>query len=101
MKRLIIAAALAATVATPALAASDTFRMDIIYSSANLSTHAGAEAEYEYIREQVTERCQSEHASEFRFFPERVTKICTDRTLARAIQKINHPMLDRVHSERR
>lgn len=100
MKRTLIAAALAATIAVPAFAASDTFRMDINYTRANLETPAGAAAEYDQIRKQVTARCAAEHAS-LKIFPAQVERICTAGLMDKAVRQISHPLLSEVHTSRR
>lgn len=100
MKRFIIAAALAATVTAPAFAASDTFSMEINYSRAALETKAAAEAEYDAIRKQVAERCTAENAA-FGIAPAFIERRCTVRVMDKAVRRINHPLLDEVHAERR
>lgn len=100
MTRLIIAAALAlTTIATPAVAAtSDNFRMDIEFTRAALATPAGAEAEYADIRKQVADRCAAEH-EDARYAKDIAVKICTERTLAKAVRRIADPNLTAIHTK--
>jgi UrcA family protein len=106
MKRFIIAATLAATAfAGPALAASNSFQMDVDYSAKKLSTEAGAEAEYAHIHELVEERCSTENANQ-RVTGTRVTgsyarAFCIHTTMDSAIRSINNEHLNKVHAERR
>jgi len=99
MTRLLIAAALAlTTAATPAFAAtSENFRMEVEFSRSNLATTAGAKAEYDRIREQVTERCTADQA-DARFAREFAIEFCTKRTLAKAVRRIDDPNLTAVHT---
>ncbi|MFN4184171.1 MAG: UrcA family protein [Hyphomonas sp.] len=101
MKRFIIAAALAAaTLSAPAFAASDTFKMEVSYSGKNLSSRSGAEAEYQYIRNQVADRCTAEHA-EMRFVGGYAQAYCVRKTMDRAVNSIGNPLLTEVHAESR
>lgn len=101
MKRFIIAAALAATtIAGPALAASDSFQMDVNYSAQKLSNVAGAEAEYAHIRNQVADRCAVENASQ-RFTGAYAKAFCVRKTMDSAVRSINNEQLTKVHAERR
>ncbi len=101
MKRFIIAAALAATAfAGPALAASDTFEMDVNYSAKKLSTAAGAQAEYEHIRKQVEDRCAAENAN-IRLAGAYAETFCVRKTMDSAIRSIDSQQLSKVHAERR
>ncbi|WP_213270765.1 UrcA family protein [Hyphomonas sp.] len=101
MKRLILAAALAAaTLSAPAYAASDNFKMELTYSGKNLATRTGAEQEYEYIRKQVAERCQAEQ-SDLGFVGGYAQTYCVRKTLSRAVNSIGNPMLTDVHEDRR
>ncbi len=100
MYRPLIAAALAVTtLAAPALAASSTFRMEVAYSKANLATQTGAAAEYANIREQVVERCESEHA-DLKFGQGFAIHSCTERTLTNAVRAIGNANLSSVHANR-
>lgn len=101
MKRLIIAAALAAaTVTAPAFAASDTFQMDINYSDKNLASRSSAETEYEHIRKQVAARCIAEHA-DLKFATGYAQNACVRKTMDRAVHSIDNTLLKQVHTERR
>lgn len=101
MKRFIVAAALAtATMTAPAFAASSDFKMELAYSNQNLATRSGAEAEYDHIRKQVTERCAAENA-DFRFANSYAKAYCVRTTLNRAIASIGNDNLTQVHVERR
>lgn len=102
MKRPLIAAALIlSTLAAPAFAATDTFRMDVEFSRANLVTVEGALAEYEKIRDQVADRCVTEHPGTSRLNFARGVQIdaCTERTLSAAIRDIADPNLTAVHTK--
>lgn len=102
MKRLIIAAALAAaTLTAPAFAASDDFQVEIEYSGKKLANRSDAETEYEHIHKQVSERCAAEHASLRRVLSTYGRTVCTRQTMDRAVQSIDNPMLTQVHTERR
>ena len=99
MYRSILAATLAAvTLAAPAFAATDTFKLEVDFSRANLATEEGASAEYAKIRDQVADRCIAEHA-EMRFATAFAIKACTNRTLSRAVRQIAEPVLTSVHFE--
>lgn len=101
MKRFILAAALAATtIAAPALAASDKFKMDIEYSSKNFATRSGAEAEYANIQKQVADRCTNENA-ELTFAKEYAQNFCVRKTMNSAVSMIGNKTLTQVHLERR
>lgn len=101
MKRLILAAALAAaTLSAPAYAASDDFKMELSYSGKNLATRTGAEAEYDYIRKQVAERCEAEQA-DLGIARGYAQTYCVRKTMSRAVKSIGNPMLTDVHAERR
>ena len=101
MKRSLIAAALVlATAAAPAYAVSDKFNMEIAYTHANLATASGAAAEYSSIRDQVVERCEAEHAG-MNFAKAYAVNFCTERTLAKAIRKIDNANLTAAHAQRR
>lgn len=101
MKRTLIAAALViATAAAPAFAASEKFNMEVEYKAANLATSAGAAAEYAGIRDQVADRCEAEHA-DMRFARDYAVKLCTERTLAKAVRKIDNTNLTAVHAQQR
>ncbi|MEQ9504723.1 MAG: UrcA family protein [Hyphomonas sp.] len=101
MYRPLIAAALAVTtLAAPALAATDTFRMDVEFSRANLATPAGAAAEYAKIRDQVVDRCEAEHRGRG-FGQDVLVHTCTERTLSTAVKRIDNPVLSKVHAEQK
>ncbi len=101
MYRSLIAAALAvSTLAAPALAATDTFKMDVEFSRANLATPAGAAAEYAKIRDQVVDRCEAEHRG-FGFGQSVLVRACTERTLSTAVTRIDNPILNKVHAEQK
>lgn len=101
MKRSLIAAALAiATISAPAFAATDTFDMNVEFSRANLDTAKGAAAEYAHIRDQVVDRCQSEHKG-FGFAQKIAVEFCTEQTLGKAIRKIDNANLTAVHAKSR
>lgn len=100
MKHFILAAALAATLTVPAYAASDTFSMNVDYSPAKLETRAGAEAEYNAIRKQIADRCETENGA-LRIIPVLVERLCTARSMDQAVRQIGHPVLDEVHASRR
>ena len=100
MYRTLIAAALAVTAfATPAFAASSTFRMDVEYSKANLATPASAAKEYVHIRYQVIDRCEAELA-DVKYGQEFVVKACTERTLTNTVRAIGNANLSDVHANR-
>jgi UrcA family protein len=100
MYRTLIAAAVAATViATPAFAASSTFRMDVEYSKANLATPASAAKEYVHIRDQVAERCEAEH-SDLKVGKGFAVKACTERTMTNTVRAIGDANLSDVHANR-
>ncbi len=104
MKRSILAAAAAASlIALPALAAVETFKLDVRYAPEKLETPAGALAEYKRISEQVSERCAAEHADRGleRMFETYATRICTGRTLERTVRQIGHPQLTEAHKASR
>lgn len=101
MKRTLIAAALViATAATPAFAASEKFNMEVEFSRTNLATATGAASEYTSIRDQVASRCEAEHAS-MNFAKDYAVRFCTERTLAKAIRKIDNANLTAVHAQKR
>lgn len=101
MYRSLIAAAIAvSTLAAPSLAATDTFRMDVEFSRANLATPAGAAAEYTKIRDQVVDRCEAEHRGKG-FGQEVLVQACTDRTLTTAIKRIANSTLTQIHAEQK
>ncbi|MFN3608168.1 MAG: UrcA family protein [Hyphomonas sp.] len=101
MKRFILAAAFAATAFTaPAFAASDSFKMDINYSSKNLVSRAGAETEYDHIRKQVADRCIAEHAG-LHFAADYAQTMCVRKTMDRAVRSIGDAQLTQIHTERR
>lgn len=103
MKRPLIAAALVLTAfAAPAFAATGDFKMDVKFSRANLATVEGASAEYVKIRDQVAERCSSEHpvtGSRLNIGRKLQVETCTERTLAAAVRDIADPNLTAVHTE--
>ena len=99
MYRTLTAAALAlTTLAAPALAATDTFKMDVEFSRANLATPAGAAAEYASIRDQVVDRCEAVHRGKG-FGQEVLVRACTERTLSTAMTRIDDPAHKKVHAE--
>jgi UrcA family protein len=101
MKRSMLAAlAATATLAAPAFAATDTFKLDVAYSEANLETAAGAAAEYASIRDQVLKRCDAEHA-DLGFAKVYAVNLCTERTLGRTVRAINHANLTAEHARNR
>lgn len=101
MKRFIVAAALAtATMTAPAFAASSDFKMELAYSNQNLATRSGAEAEYDYIRKQVAERCAAEN-SDARFGRSYAQAFCIRTTMKQAVKSIDSDMLNQIHAERR
>ena len=101
MKRLILAAALAAaTLSAPAYAASDDFKMELSYTGKNLATRDGAEAEYDHIRKQVSERCSNEQKV-LGFSGVYAQHYCVTKTMNRAVASIGNPMLTEVHADRR
>lgn len=101
MKRFIIATAIvAATIAAPALAASDTFKMEIAYTADNLATRSGAEAEYDSIRQQVAERCKAEMTDRI-FAGGYARTFCISKTMDRTVLSIDNPQLTAVHAEHR
>lgn len=101
MKRIIIAAALATTtLAAPAFAAGSDFRMEVAYSSAKMATPAGAAAEYDFIQDQVSKRCEAEN-KEIKFAADFAQEFCVRRTMDRAVRSIGNANLKQVHLERR
>lgn len=101
MYRSLIAASLAAaTLAAPAFAATDTFRLEVDVSRANLVTEEGAPAEYARIRNQVADRWIAEHAG-MTFAKAFAAEACTNRTLSKAVRQIADPVLNSVHLEAR
>lgn len=101
MKRLILVAAIAAAaVTTPAYAASNNFKMEVNYSSKNLTTRQDAEAEYEHIRKQVSERCAAEHEG-VQLAGGFTQNFCVRRTMDRAVSNIGNPLLAEIHAQRR
>ncbi|MBK8197356.1 MAG: UrcA family protein [Acidobacteria bacterium] len=100
MYRPLIAAALAVTVFTaPALAASSTFNMDVGYSKAKLATPASAAEEYDHIRKQVADRCETELA-DVKYGKQIAVRACTERTLTNTVRAINNANLSEVHANR-
>ena len=100
MYRSLIAAALAVTaIATPAVAATSTFRMDVEYSKANLATPASASKEYTYIRDQVVDRCETELA-DVKYGQEIAVRACIERTLTNTVRAIGDKNLSEVHANR-
>ena len=100
MYRTLIAAAFAVTaIATPAFAASSTFRMDVEYSKANLATPASAAKEYSHIRDQIVDRCESELA-DVKYGKDFAVKACTERTLTNTVRAIGNANLSQVHANR-
>ena len=101
MKRSLIAAALAASlIAAPAFASSDTFEMPISFDRDAISTPEGAKAEYQIIRAQVTESCESEHA-DMEIGHAFAVKICTSRMMDKAVRSIDSTQLSKVHAGRK
>ncbi|KCZ92680.1 UrcA family protein [Hyphomonas johnsonii] len=100
MKRPLVAAAVAASLfAMPALATSTNFEVAVDFNRAAMDTPAGAQAEYQHIREEISKRCATEHVN----FPaggELATKLCTARTLNKAVKAIDHAGLTEVHAAR-
>ncbi len=91
MKRILIALAVAASVATaPAFAASERFEMAVQVDTAKLETPRGALVEYERIKGEVAERCAAEH-KDFPFGGELATSICAKNTMKSVVQKIANP----------
>lgn len=100
MYRPLIAAAVAiAALATPALAATSTFRMDVNYSKAKLATPAGAAAEYAQIRDQVVDRCEAE-LGDLKYGKDFAIRACTERTLTNTVRAIGNQNLSEVHANR-
>lgn len=100
MYRPLIAAAVAvATLATPAFAASSTFRMEVEYSKANLATSASAAKEYAQIRQQVVDRCEGELA-DVKYGKQFAVNACIDRTLTNTVRAIGNANLSDVHANR-
>lgn len=101
MKRFIITAAIAAAaIAAPAYAASNNFKMEVNYSSKNLTTPEAAEAEYQHIREQVSERCATEHEG-VQIAGGFTQEFCVRRTMDSAVKSIGNPLLTQIHADRR
>lgn len=96
---LIAAALTVTTLAAPALATTSTFRMEVAYTKANLATPTGAAVEHANIREQVAERCETEHGPRGRMEFGRAIQVqaCTGRTLTTALNRIDHPNLTAAH----
>lgn len=100
MYRTLIAAAVAITaIATPALAATSTFRMDVEYSKSQLATPASAAKEYASIRDQVTDRCEAELA-DVKYGKDFAVRACTERTLTNTVRAINNVNLTEIHANR-
>ena len=100
MNRSLIAAAFAAAaIATPAFAATSTFRMDVEYSKANLATPASAAKEYAHIRDQVSDRCEAEHA-DMKYGQDFAVRACTERTLTNTVRAIGDKNLSEIHANR-
>jgi UrcA family protein len=100
MYRTLIAAAFAVTaIATPAFAATSTFRMEVEFSKANLATPASATKEYAHIRDQVADRCAAELA-DLRYGKDFAVKACTERTLTNTVRAIGNANLSQVHANR-
>jgi UrcA family protein len=99
MYRPLIAATLAlSTIAAPALAATDAFKMEVEFSRDRLATPQGASAEYQKIRDQIVERCETEHAA-MTFGKAFAVNACSSRTLSSAVRQIANPVLTSVHLE--
>lgn len=99
MKRPLIAAALAlGLLATPALAATSNFPIEVEFTRANLDTAKGAAAEYKSIRDQVEDRCEAENAG-IKFFSTGAIANCTKITMDATIEQIDNPNLSKVHAQ--
>lgn len=99
MKRLLITAALACgLIASPALAATSTFPIEVDFTRANLDTPEGAAAEYVAIRDQVAENCKAENAG-IKFLSTGIAAACTKRALEETVKNIGNDNLTRVHAE--
>ena len=96
MKRTLIAALIAAGLATtPALASSGQFELDISFDRADFATEEGARAEYARIREEIAKQCEVEDESQF---TTRVAEqICMNRTMYKVIRAIDDDNLTAVH----
>ena len=103
MKRPLIAAALATgLLAAPALAASTTsFEMSVDVDRTALEQPATLEAEYERIEEQVSERCDAEHADFDSLRKFVAVKRCVNETMDSTVQTIDHADLTAFHVEQR
>jgi len=97
MIRSLTALALAASVATaPAFAASDEFKMEIDVNRAQLETVAGAQAEYDRIRQEVNVRCDAEHAN-FKFAKDLVVNKCERQMMKKVVSYVGHDTFTDVH----
>ncbi|HPE49003.1 MAG TPA: UrcA family protein [Hyphomonas sp.] len=96
MIRPLIAAALAIGITAPAFAASDQFRMKIDYNRAALDAPATAQAEYDRIKSDVTERCAKEQADIGLATPIAI-RFCEKRTMDRVDLAIDHPAFTALH----
>lgn len=100
MYRTLAAALAISTLAAPALAAADAFKMEIEFSRASLATVQGASAEYVKIRDQVIARCETEHEA-ITLGKRFAVHACTSRTLGNAVRRIADPLLTSVHKDAR
>ncbi len=100
MSRTLIAAALALTSLTaPAFAATSTFRMEVNLVRANLATPAGAEKEYESLKQQVAQRCDAEF-KDLKYGRSYPIRSCNERTLTNTVRAIGNANLSAVHANR-
>jgi len=100
MSRSLIAAALALTTLTaPAFAATSTFRMEVDVVKANLAAPAGAEKEYDSLKQQVAERCDAEF-EDLKYGRSFTIGACNERTLSNTVRAIGNANLTEVHANR-
>lgn len=99
MKRSLIALALiAASASAPAFAATDTFEVAVDYNITALNDADKIQAEYDYIREQVSETCQAAN-SEYKLLSSFVERRCTGKTMDKVVSEIGHDALTALHVE--
>ncbi|MEZ5955407.1 MAG: UrcA family protein [Hyphomonas sp.] len=96
MIRPLIAAALAVSLAAPAFASSEPFRMAVQFDRDALATPAGAAAEYENVKQQVADRCEAESA-DIPFGKSFAVSYCERNTMRDVVRRIGNANFTAAH----
>lgn len=105
MQRAVFAAAACALAITPAsFAASpspkdvENFKFSVFYDLEQLSTQEGVAETYQKISSQVRRACRGSTPTRLTLEEHRQAKACTESSLDRAVDRINHAELTAYHS---